>query len=118
MQLFHLFLGVVAMLGAIGGAAWCAWLVLEPRTAIDGRLLAWFGYGVVAIAVIGAITGAFRQTSGGTPGALHPIAAGLSVVAIPAARYLCVLAPRREPWVWLAGYVALALSVVGLFLTG
>jgi len=118
MQLLHAFLGYVALLGAIGGAAWCAWLALDPRSAIDGRLLAWFGYGVVAIAVIGAITGAFRATSGGTPGAIHPIAAGLSVIAIPAARYLSLLAPRREAWVWLGGYVVLALSVVGLFLTG
>jgi hypothetical protein len=118
MQLLHQVLGFVAMGGALAGAAWCAWVALRPEVAVNGRLLAWFGYAVVAITVIGAITGAFRQTSGGTPGAAHPIMAGLSVIAIPTTRYLSLLAPRRAAWVWLVGYVVLALAVVGLFLTG
>jgi hypothetical protein len=118
MQLFHLFIGYVALLGAVAGAAWCAWVALQRSTAVNGRFLSWFGYAVVAITVIGAITGAFRQGSGGTPGALHPIVAGLSVISIPAARYLSMLAPAGAAWVWLGGYVVLAVAVIGLFLTG
>ena len=118
MQLFHQVIGFVAMGGALAGAAWCAWVALRPGTAVNGRFLAWFGYAVVAITVIGAITGAFRQTSGGAPGAAHPIMAGLSIIAIPIARYLSMLAARRAAWVWFGGYLVLALAVVGLFLTG
>lgn len=118
MQLLHQVLGYVALLGAIVGVAWCAWVGLRPGIALNGRFLAWFGYAVVAIAVIAAITGAFRQGSGGTPGAAHPLFAGLSVISIPVARYLSMIAPRREAWVWLAGYVVLGLAVVGLFQTG
>ena len=118
MQLLHQVLGYLALAGALLGIGWCAWLALRPSMAVNGRLLTWFGYGVVAITVIEAITGAFRQTSGGTPEPTHPLFAGLSVVAIPAARYLSLLAPRREAWVWLGGYVVLGLAVVGLFQTG
>jgi hypothetical protein len=117
-DLVHLLTGYGALAGAVAGIAWCAWLALRPQGAIDGRLLTWFGYAVVAVTVLGAITGAFRQTSGGSPGAAHPIMAGLSVVAIPVARYLSMLAPRREAWVWLGGYVVLGLAVYGLFQTG
>jgi len=118
MQLFHQLLGFVAVLGVIGGIGWCAWVALQPGTAINGKFLTWFGYAVVGVTVVAAITGAFRQGSGGTPGAAHPLFAGLSVVAIPIARYLSMLAPRREAWVWLAGYVVLGLAMVGLFATG
>jgi hypothetical protein len=118
MQELHLALGWVALIGAVVGAGWCAWLALRPGRAVDGRLLTWFGTAVVAIAVIDAITGAIRQTSGGSPASTHPIFAGLSVIAIPVARYLSMLAPRREAWVWLGGYVVLALAVFGLFQTG
>lgn len=118
MQLLHQVLGLVALGGALVGVAWCAWVALQPSVAVNGKLLAWFGYAVVAITVIGAITGAFRQGSGGTPGAAHPLFAGLSVIAVPVARYLSMIAPRREAWVWLAGYVVLGVAVGGLFLTG
>ena len=118
MQLFHQVLGFVSLGGAVAGIAWCAWVGLRPGVAVNGRFLAWFGYAVVAITAIAAITGAFRQGSGGTPAAAHPLFAGLSVIAIPVARYLSILAPRREAWVWLAGYVILGLAVVGLFQTG
>ncbi|HYL40743.1 MAG TPA: hypothetical protein VET90_05480 [Candidatus Binatus sp.] len=118
MQLLHQFLGFVAVAGAIVGIAWCAWVALQPATAVNGRFLTWFGYAIVAVAVIAAITGAFRQGSGGTPGATHPLFAAVSVVAVPVARYLSMLAPRREAWVWLVGYVLLGLAMVGLFLTG
>lgn len=118
MQLLHQVLGFVAIGGALVGVAWCAWVALQPARSVDGRSLAWFGYAVVAVTVLAAVTGAFRQTSGGTPGAAHPLFAGLSVVAIPAARYLAMVAPRREHWIWLAGYVVLGLAVVGLFQTG
>jgi hypothetical protein len=118
MQLLHQVIGFVALGGALVGVAWCAWAALRPGRAVDGRLLAWFGYAIVALTVLGAITGAFRQTSGGTPDAAHPIFAGLSVIAVPLARYLAMLAPRREAWVWLGGYVLLGLAVVGLFQTG
>lgn len=118
MQLLHQVLGYVALGGALVGIAWCAWLALRPSTAVNGRLLTWFGYVIVVITVVGAISGAFRQTSGGTPEPTHPLFAGLSVVAVPAARYLSLLAPRREAWVWLGGYVVVGLAVFGLFQTG
>lgn len=117
MQLLHQVLGFVTLAGAIVGIGWCAWLALRPE-ALDGKFLAWFGYAVVAVAVLDAIVGAVRQGSGGTPASTHPIFAGLSVIAIPAARYLSMVAPRREAWVWLVGYVVLALAMVGLFQTG
>ena len=117
MDVAHRLLGYAALGGALVGVAWCAWVALRPA-AVNGRLLSWFGYAVVALAVIGAISGAFRQASGGTPEATHPIFAGLSVIAIPIARYLSMLAPRREAWVWLGGYVVLGLAVFGLFQTG
>jgi hypothetical protein len=118
MQLLHQVLGFVALGGALAGVGWCAWVALRPGTAVNGRLLAWFGYAIVGITVIGAITGAFRQGSGGTPEPAHPLFAGLSVIAIPVARYLSMVAPRREAWVWLGGYVVLGLAVLGLFQTG
>ncbi len=118
MQLLHLPLGFLALAGALVGIGWCAWVAWRPAVAIDGRLLAWFGYAIVGLTVIEAITGAFRQTSGGTPGATHPLFAGLSIIAIPVARYLSLLAPRREAWVWLGGYVLLAGALLGLFQTG
>jgi hypothetical protein len=118
MQLLHQVLGFVALGGAIVGAAWCTWVALQPSRAVNGRFLAWFGYAVVAITVIAAITGALRQGSGGTPEPTHPLFAGLSVIAIPIARYLSMVAPRRESWVWLAGYVILGIAVVGLFQSG
>jgi hypothetical protein len=118
MQLLHQVLGFVAVGGALAGVAWCAWVGLQPGRAINGRFLLWFGYAVVAVTVIAAITGAVRQGSGGTPEPAHPLFAGISVIAIPIARYLSLLAPRREAWVWLAGYVVLALAMVGLFQTG
>ena len=118
MQLLHEVLGWVALAGAVAGAGWCLWVAVTPR-AVNGRLLSRFGYAVVALVVVGAITGAFRQTSGGTPDAAHPIFAGLSVVVVPLSRYLSVLAPpRRAAWVWLVGYAILAVSVFGLFQTG
>ncbi len=117
MQLLHQMLGFLALGGALVGVAWCAWVALD-RAAVNGKFLAWYGYAVVAVTVLAAITGAFRQGSGGTPGTAHPLFAGLSVVAVPAARYLSMIAPRREPWVWLGGYVVLGLAVVGLFVTG
>lgn len=118
MEIVHSVLGYAALGGALVGVAWCAWLALRPAAAVNGRFLAWFGYAVVAVAVIDAITGAFRQASGGTPDAAHPVFAGLSVIAVPIARYLSMLAPRREAWVWLGGYVVLGLAVFGLFQTG
>ena len=118
MELLHAVIGWVGLAGALAGAAWCAWVVLSPR-AVNGRLLAWFGYAIVGLVVVGAITGAFRQTSGGSPGVAHPVVAAVSVVVVPLARYLSVLAPKgREAWVWLAGYAILALAVFGLFQTG
>lgn len=118
MQLLHQVLGFVALGGAVVGIAWCAWVALQPSKALNGRLLAWFGYAVVALTVVEAITGAFRQGSGGTPEPAHPLFAGLSVIAIPVTRYLSMVAPRREAWVWLAGYVVLGVAVIGLFQTG
>lgn len=118
MQLLHQVLGFVAVGGAIVGIAWCAWLAMRPGTAVDGKLLAWFGYAIAAITVVEAISGGIRQGSGGTPGAAHPLFAGLSVIAIPVARYLSMIAPRREAWVWLVGYAVLALAMLGLFATG
>ena len=118
MQLLHQLIGFAAIAGAVLGAGWCLWVATSAR-AINGRFLTWFGYGVVALVVIGAITGAFRQASGGTPASAHPIFAGLAVIAVPITRYLSMLAPRgREAWAWLVGYVLLAIAVVGLFQTG
>jgi hypothetical protein len=93
MELLHAVIGWVSLGGAVAGAAWCAWVVMSPR-AVNGRLLTWFGYAIVMLAVIGAITGAFRQTSGGTPGVAHPVFAGLSVVVVPLSRYLSILMPK------------------------
>jgi hypothetical protein len=122
MEQLHQLLGWIALAGALAGVAWCAWVAVRPGAgpgaAPDGRLLTWFGYAVVATAIIGAITGAFRQTSGGDPGVAHPLFAALSVFAIPLARYLALLAPRRESWVWLGGYAVAAVAVLGLFQTG
>jgi hypothetical protein len=118
MEQLHQLLGWIALAGALAGVAWCAWVAVRPGMAPDGRLLTWFGYAVIAVAILGAITGAFRQTSGGNPGVAHPLFAALSVFAIPLARYLALLAPRRESWVWLGGYVVAAVAVFGLFQTG
>ena len=118
MELLHAVIGWIALAGAVAGAAWCTWVALSPR-AVNGRLLSLFGYAIVVLVVVGAITGAFRQTSGGTPGVAHPIFAGLAVIVIPLSRYLSILAPKgREVWVWLIGYAMLALAVLGLFQTG
>jgi hypothetical protein len=117
MDVIHRLIGYASLAGAIGGAAWALWLVARPR-ALDRRALSWLGYAVVALTVLGAATGAFRQTSGGTPGSTHPIFAALAIVAVPVAQYLAPLFRTREPWVWLAGYAVTALAVVGLFQTG
>lgn len=118
MQLLHQLIGVASIAGALVGVGWCLWVAMSAR-AVNGRSLTWFGYAIVALVVLGAITGAFRQTSGGTPESAHPIFAGLAVIAVPVTRYLSMLAPRgREAWAWLVGYVVLALAVVGLFQTG
>ncbi len=118
MQLLHHALGFVALVGALLGIVWCTWVAVRPGAAIDGRLLARFGYAIVTLTVVEVITGALRQGAGGTPQSTHPIFAGLSVIAIPVARYLSLLAPRREAWVWLGGYIVLGLAVLGLFQTG
>jgi hypothetical protein len=121
MEQLHQVLGYVALGGSIVGVAWCAWLAMRPDGpggAASGRWLTWFGYALIAVTVAGAITGAVRQGSGGTPGALHPIVAALSVFALPTARYLGMLTPRRQAWVWLGGYAVTGLAVLALFQNG
>ena len=117
MDVLHRLIGFAALGGAGLGVIGAAWLAFRPA-ALDRRYLGWLGYAVVALTVIGAATGAFRQTSGGTPEALHPIFAGLSVVTIPVAAYLGPLFRERVAWAWLIAFALTVLAVVGLFQTG
>jgi hypothetical protein len=117
MDLLHRLIGYAALGGAGLGIVGAAWVAFRPA-ALDRRYLAWLGYAVVALSVLAAATGASRQTSGGTPAALHPIFAALSVVTIPVAAYLAPLFRERVAWAWLVAFAVTALAVVGLFQTG
>jgi hypothetical protein len=117
MDILHRVIGFATLGGAGLGVIGAAWLAFRPA-ALDRRYLAWLGYVVVGLAVLGAATGAFRQTSGGTPASLHPIFAALAVVTIPVAAYLGPLFRERVAWAWLVAFAVTGLAVLGLFGTG
>jgi hypothetical protein len=118
-QAVHQVLGFATAAGVIVGLAWS--ILLARGADMHRRWFDRLGLLVAAIVVAEVVTGAFRQSSGGTPQPLHALLAGIAVLAIPVTRslsgYLGGLG-SREPWVWFAIYAILGAALLGLFQTG